>query len=437
LIDPSNVLLYGLLGTVMGAALSWLPGLHIFNILALLLSIGFTGFIPDQYFPFFALGAVIAYSYLYAIPTVYFSVAEESTIFMLFPTQRYLLNGRGHEAVLLYLIGSLFGSLFLILGSVVLLYLVPIMYNIFMPFITYLIIGIVVFWFMAEWPRKGDRGTPRERFINSYAQILGGLFIFFAAGILGFVVNYTGILPAEMAYARLTPLFIGFFGMPWVLQNILLKRKIPKQVVSDSVETSLTRVGHAFSGGLIGGLIAAVFPIITGGMGALIASHMTSQRGDDAFIISQGVNRVIYYVGAFYLLFLPTARLTRGAVAWLTQGIYVPKTWSEFYYAIFVITLASGVSLLLTLFASKLLARNLHRVNYTYTSILIAIYLVIITYLITGLIGVALMLFSTLIGLATILLNTRRSYPLAALIFPVLASMTGTVDFWLKIIGLR
>jgi len=437
LIDSVSVLLYGLLGTLVGAALSWLPGLHIFNILAMLVSIGFTNLIPEQYVPFFALGAVVAYSYLYAIPTVYFSVAEESTILMLFPTQRYLLNGRGHEAVLLYLIGALLGSLFLVLGSTLLLYLVPVMYNIFMPFVTYLIIGVVVFWFMAEWPRRGDRGSPIERLANSYAQILGGLFVFFTAGILGLIVNYTSILPAEMAYARLTPLFIGFFGMPWVLQNILLKRRIPRQIVSDSVETSLTRVGHAFSGGLIGGLIAAVFPIITGGMGALIASHMTSQRGDDAFIISQGVNRVLYYVGALFLLFLPTARLTRGAVAWLTQGIYVPKTWSEFYYAIFVIALASGVSLLVTLYISRLLARNIHRVNYTYVSILIAIYLVVVTYLITGLIGVALMLFSTLIGLATILLNTRRSYPLAALIFPVLASMTGTVDFWLKLAGLR
>ncbi len=435
--DPWNVFTYSLFGTLIGAALSWLPGLHIFNILALLATIGFTGAIPPQYFPYFTLGAVIAYSYLYAIPTTYFSVAEESTILMLFPTQRYLLNGRGHEAVLLYLIGAVLGSLFLILGSWILLYLVPVMYNIFMPFITYLIIGIVVFWFMAEWPRRGERGKPLERLWKAHSQVLGGILVFFAAGFLGLIVNYTGILPPNLAFARLTPLFIGFFGMPWVLQNIIFKRRIPRQISSDKIYTSKNRVAHGFVGGAIGGLIAAVFPIITGGMGALIASHMTSPRGDDAFIVSQGVNRVLYYVGAFYLLFLPTTRLTRGAVAWLTQGIYVPKTWGEFYYAVFVIALASGVSLILTLVLSKLVARNITRINYTYTSIIIAIYLAIITYLITNIVGVILMLFSTIIGLATIFFNTRRSYPLAALIFPVLASMTGTVDFWLGLIGLR
>ncbi|MEM1661905.1 MAG: tripartite tricarboxylate transporter permease [Desulfurococcaceae archaeon] len=435
MIEFIGVISYGLLGVLVGSALSWLPGLHIFNILAFLVAIGLTNAIPDVYFPYFSLGALISYSYLYIIPTTYFSVAEESTVLLLFPTQRYLLSGRADEAVLLYIIGAIIGSLYLTLFSPLLLYLVPIIYNIYNSFISYLIIGIVVFWFMAEWPRKGDRGSPARRLWDAYQQIIGGVLVFIMAGLLGIIANYTSILPPQAGYARLTPLFIGCFGMPWVLQNFIMKRKVPKQEIFLKAETSISRVAWGAASGLIGGTIAAVFPIITGGMGGLIAGHMTSTRGDDAFVISQGVNRVVYYVGAFYLLFLPFSRLVRGATAWITQAIYMPKTWLEFYYAIFIILLASGIAALFTIFLSKFIASSIHRISYKALSIGLVTYLTLITYVITGFNGVLLMIIATFIGLATILFNTRRSYPLAVLIVPVLASWTGTVEFWLKLIG--
>lgn len=116
----SNILLWSLAGVLFGSLISWIPGFHIFNIMALLVAVFGVGELmpPLQAFPpFFAIGAIVAYAYVSAISSVYFSVADESAVFLLFPTQRYLLLGRGHEAVLLYLIGAVSGTLILVLSA--------------------------------------------------------------------------------------------------------------------------------------------------------------------------------------------------------------------------------------------------------------------------------------------------------------------------------
>lgn len=438
MIDPAGAIYWGLIGTLIGIAISWLPGFHIYNVMALLvISAAFIETMPPDAFPFFAVGAVVAFAYLNAISTVYFSVADESTILMLFPSQRYLLLGKGHEATLLYLIGAFTGSALLAGGAVLFPLIIPFIYRVFANYITYLIAGIILFMFLSEWPKGGERGPPLRRLLDAWTQIAAGIFVFFASGLLGFIVMNTNILTIEVAFARLTPLFIGFFGMPWVIMNLISKPPILPQRTEDIVNTSVPNILHATAGGFLGGLMAAIFPIITGGMGALVAGHMTSTRGDDAFIISQGVNRVLYYVGAIFLLFMPVSRLTRGAAAWLVRSIYIPKSWTEYWYAAGIILLASGIAFLVTLYLSKVIARIFNHATLKVISMAVAIGLAGVTYGIAGLVGLVIMGVATAIGMTASLFNTRRSYCLGGIIFPVLVSMTGNTGVLLSLLGLR
>ncbi|OYT40961.1 MAG: hypothetical protein B6U89_00580 [Desulfurococcales archaeon ex4484_58] len=438
MLSPYEVVMWTLLGTGFGVLLSWIPGFHIYNLMALIM-ITYPVFmeVPES-FPFFALGALVAFVYLSILPSVYLSVADESLILMLFPTQRYLVLGRGHEAVWLSLLGAVGGSIILvILGLTVIPVILPPLYLLFSPYITWILLAIVVFMFLSEWLKAGDREkTPSRRLWVAWQQSLGGIFVFLAAGLLGFFVMNTGFVPAKFAYVRLTPMFIGFFGMPWVLQNILSRRHIPRQDTRDKIEASMFGIANGTIAGAFGGYIAAFFPIVTGGMGALVAGHMASSRGDDVFIVSQGANRVLYYVGAFFLLFVPTARLTRGAGAWLVSSIYTPKTWIEFYYAAGAILLAAGISFISTIYMSKLLARILTQMNYVKLSYVVAVLLAIITYLLADIPGLIVLAVATIIGLASVVFNTRRSYCLGGLIFPVLISMTGQTGTLLQFFGL-
>lgn len=438
-VNPVDVFLWGITGALLGLALSWIPGFHVVNILILISLTSPHLLLENQYLtPYFALGAVVAFSYMSSISTTYLSVADDSMMLMLFPSQRYLLIGQGHRAVLLYLTGALGATIFLVLfGLTVGPIVMPIVYNLFSPFYTWVLLSVVLFLFLSEWPKEGDRGDKStERLSLAWRQIAGGLIVFFASGILGLYVNYTSLIPIERAFARLTPLFIGFFGLSWVIRNIVSHVYIPRQDTRDIVEASPSSILAGIGSGILGGGIAAFFPVVTGGMGALIGGHMASTRGDDTFMISQGAARTMYYTGALLLLFTPTSRVTRGTVAWLIGGIYTPKTWIEYYYALFTVLAVSSLSFLVTMYMSKSMSRVLMYVNYFYISIAVAVFLTILSYMIAGLTGVLLMLVATIIGFTALLFNTRLSYCLGVLILPVLLSMTGTIGPFLSLLGL-
>lgn len=439
MLDPFSVIMWSFLGLGVGIALSWIPGFHIYNIIALITVIApIYTIMPIEAFPYFALGALVAFVYLSAIQTVYLSVADESFIFMLFPTQRYLALGRGHEALWLVTLGTIGGTIILVtFGLAVAPYIISPLYAMLSPYTVWFLILIVVFMFMSEWQKMGDREkNPWKRLLVAWSQNIGGIIVFFASGLLGFIIMNTGVVPAEFAYVRLTPMFIGFFGMPWVLQNIFSRVYLPRQKTEDVVEASPYHIINGTISGAFGGSIAAFFPIITGGMGALVAGHMVSTRGDDTFIVSQGSNRILYYVGAFFLLFIPTTTLRRGAGAQLVSSIYVPKTWTEFYYAAGVILLAAGISLLGVTYLSKLVSRIVTGQNYVKVSMVVAGLLVLISYVLAGWQGVVVLFVATMIGLAAVVFNTRRSYCLGGIIFPIAVSMTGNTQVLLSLLQL-
>ncbi len=439
MLDPLSVILWSFLGIAVGVGLSWIPGFHIYNIIALITVVApvYT-IMPVEAFPYFALGALVSFVYLSAIQTVYMSVADESFVFMLFPTQRYLVLGRGHEALWLVTLGAIGGTIILVtLGLTVVPYIISPLYNLLAPYVVWFLVLIVVFMFMSEWQKMGDREkNPWKRLAVAWTQNIGGIIVFFSAGILGFIIMNTGVVPAEFAYVRLTPMFIGFFGMPWVLQNIFSRIIVPKQRTEDKVEASPYNIVNGTISGAFGGSIAAFFPVITGGMGALVAGHMVSTRGDDTFIVSQGANRILYYVGAFFLLFVPTTTLRRGAGAQLVSSIYIPKTWAEFYYAGGVILLAAGISLIGVVYLSKIISRIITGQNYIRVSIIVAGLLVLVSYLLAGWQGIIILFVATLIGFMAVVFNTRRSYCLGGIIFPIAVSMTGNTQILLHLLHL-
>jgi putative membrane protein len=435
-----DVILWGLMGALLGLALSWIPGLHIANLMILVLYATplFTG--GNEYAaPYFALGAVVAFSFMSSIASTYLSVSDESMMLMLFPSQRYLLVGRGHRAVLLYCIGALIGALSLaVFMTTIGVVVMPIIYNLFSPYYWFALLAVVLFMFLSEWPKESDLGrSGLERLWLAWRQILGGLLVFLASGVLGLYATYSGLIKLEVSFARLTPLFIGFFGLPWVLRNIISRRTLPAQDTRHVVETAPSAVINGATSGIIGGGIAAFFPVITGGMGALIGGHMASSRGDDAFLISQGAARTVYYTGALFFLFHPTMRITRGAVAWLVGGLYTPKAWIEFYYGAALIILVAGASLLGTIYMSKAVAKLLTRVSYAKISAVIAVFLVALVYYLTGFNGLILLAAATAVGFAAMVFNTRLSYCLGALILPVLLNITGYTDEALTLLGIR
>nr|MBI2904612.1 tripartite tricarboxylate transporter permease [Chloroflexota bacterium] len=96
-------ILAALAGTLIAALLALVPALHVYNVagLALLLALGYPGVVPPETLAMFMLGMVVSYAMLNTLPAVFFSAPDESMIFATLPAQKYLLAGRGFEAILI------------------------------------------------------------------------------------------------------------------------------------------------------------------------------------------------------------------------------------------------------------------------------------------------------------------------------------------------
>ncbi|MFN3268883.1 MAG: hypothetical protein ACK416_06470, partial [Zestosphaera sp.] len=88
------------------------------------------------------------------------------------------------------------------------------------------------------------------------------------------------------------------------------------------------------------------------------------------------------------------------------------------------------------LYISKAISRLLSVISYVHISLVVAIFLVLLTYLITGPLGILLLTVATALGFTAQVLNTRITYCLGALILPVLLNMTGTSGILLNLLGI-
>jgi len=198
------------------------------------------------------------------------------------------------------------------------------------------------------------------------------------------VLMYGNLVPAEMAFQNLLPAFTGLFAIPWVLQNLLSKVRMPVQHVVSSVDLSPRLVAQGVGAGVLGGLFAAFFPVVTGGVGGLLAGHATAQRDDRLFIVSQGASKLIYYVGGFLLFFVPGLHLTRGGMAWMLSVSYVPDSPATYWTGVGATLVCGALGFGLLLWLSRAAIGLVSRVDYRWIS---AGTLVLLTGIVLGLTG--------------------------------------------------
>ena len=83
-----------LAGTVLSSFLSCIPALHIYNVagLVVLLALKVQGTVPGEVLAMFMLGLVVGYAMLNTIPSVFFGAPDDSTLFVVLPGQKYLMQ---------------------------------------------------------------------------------------------------------------------------------------------------------------------------------------------------------------------------------------------------------------------------------------------------------------------------------------------------------
>jgi putative membrane protein len=429
-----------LLGTVLSALLSCIPALHIYNVagLMVILAVEFEGAVPGEALALFMLGLVVGYAVLNTIPSVFFGAPDDSTIFVVLPGQKWLMQQRGFEASVLTGVGGLGGLLVLLLLAPLAPKVFPVVRTVVGPHLHWVLGSVIVFMLMSEWPKSSGRGrTGLAKFFDAWRSLGAGLLTFLLSGILGFILFYSNLVPTEMAFQNLLPAFVGLFAIPWVLQNIVSQAQVPAQHMSESVDLSPGLIVRGVGAGALGGLFAAFFPVVTGGIGGFLAGHATAQRDDRLFIVSQGASKLVYYVGAFILFFVPGLHLTRGGMAWMLSVLYTPHTPKTYWVAVGAMLLSGALAFLMLLWLSRAAIWLVSRFDYRWISAATLVVLVSIIWALTGWGGLLIAFVATGIGLLPVMWGSRRMNCMGVLLLPLTLSMAGlgtTVAGWLGLI---
>ncbi len=427
-VDELALIGAALAGTVLSSLLSCLPALHIYNVagLMVLLTVKAEGLFPGEMLAMFMLGLVVGYAVVNTIPSIFFGAPDDSTLFVVLPGQRYLMERRGFEASVLTGVGGLGGLLVLLLLAPVMPRLFPVVRSVVGPHLHWILGAILVYMVLSEWPKGSDRGrSGLAKFFDAWRSLGVGLLTLFLSGLLGLVLFYSSLVPAEMAFQNLMPAFVGLFAIPWVLQNLLSQAQVPAQHASRSVDLSPGLIARGVGAGALGGLFAAFFPVVTGGIGGFLAGHATAQRDDRLFIISQGASKLVYYVGAFLFFFVPGLHLTRGGMAGMLSILYTPYTPATYWLAIAATLICGALAFGLLLVLSRAAIGLVSRVDYRWVSAGTLVLLVGVVAGLTGWGGLLIASVATAIGLLPVLWGSRRMNCMGVLLVPLTLQMAG------------
>ncbi|MBN1261407.1 MAG: tripartite tricarboxylate transporter permease [Anaerolineae bacterium] len=425
---------------VLGAALLTLaPALHIYNVAGfmLLLSGPWSQVLTPERLAFLFLGMITGYAMLNTLPSIFLTAPDDSTVFIVLPGQTYLMERRGYEAVVLSGLGGLGGLTALVLLTPVASRLFPVVREILKPHTGWMLWTVIAYMLLSEWPKGAGRAPAGwRRWWEGWTSLIAGLAAFLLSGLLGFILMYRPLVPVEVAYQNLLPAFVGLFAVPWVIQNLLARTEIPRQHLACSVDISPGVLLQGAAAGVLGGLFAAFFPVVTGGIGGFLAGHATAQRDARAFLISQGASKIVYYTGGFLLYFVPGLHLTRGGMAWMISTRYTPITPEQFYWAAGAVLLSGVLAFFLSLVLARLLIKLLVHVSYRWINAGTLGILLVVVGGMTGGSGLAVCSVATGIGLIPVLWGSRRMNCMGVLLLPIALNMIGAGDAVAGFLGL-
>ncbi len=423
-----EMLLYAILGTLLGALISFLPGLHVFNLagFGILLYVAFP-FVEPLALLMMLLGMLVGYGMVSHLASTFFSTPDDSLLFFIMPSSKYLMRGRGYEGTLLLGLGSLGGVVFLIALMPFAMYLIPPIRKVTTPHLFWILGLVILYMVQSEWPRDfGSRAKTRlGRLWDGWSSLLAGIFVLLISGAVGLLIINRPFIPLDRSFQNIMPPFVGLFAVPWVLTNIFSSVELPKQRIQASFSANKTQLARGVSSGCLGGSAAAYVPIVTAGVGGFMAGHTTTVRDDVQFTVSYGAARFVYYVGAFLLLWVPLVHMVRGGMGWIASVVYMPTERWEFWLFAGALAVSTVFAFLLLILLTRAAIKVIGRWDYRKLSMGVLVALFLIVYFMCSWQGVLLMLPCAGIGLVPVMFRSRRINCMGILLIPVFLNMAG------------
>ncbi len=398
--EQTLTLIAFVLAGCLGGCLSGLtPGIHA-NTIAFLLA-GIAPELPGP--PVCVAAAVLAtgvvHTFLDIAPALALGVPDPSMAATALPGHRLVLAGRGKEALLLSALGSASAVVVAAVLAVPLTGVVRSVLPLFesnrQPVFLLIILALLA-----------TESIP--------VGTIGGLFSVVGSGVLGLLVlelDPAGIVPVG---GVLMPLFAGLFGAPVLLESLGGHGYGSQQQAA--IELSPRAVGGF---GVIGSLCGAVVGYVPGVSSAIAATlalvTVPSRYGSRGFIVTtSGVNTSNCIFALVALVALGEPRT--GVVVALTRT-NAPIELSLFAWTI-GIGAAFGFVAVVTIGPAYL--DLIGSIEQTPLTVVVLFVLCLITFVLTGGVGVGIFLLSTIIGLVPGRFHVKRAHLMGVLLVPLL-----------------
>ncbi len=466
MIELVLVLLFTLIGIGFGTLTGLIPGLHVNSIALMLLSassalvagllflteygisVGFVILLVCV----MIIATSITHTFLDFIPSTFLGAPEDDTALSVLPAHSMLLEGKGYQAVFLSAVGS-FGA---IISALVFLAVFRFIigdpvngYSFLKEVMVYILIGIVILMIFTEHkkvpyqnaetakdpaqsevvanggvPVTENNGLKAE---STFSRSLGvglAIFVFFLAGIFGLVILDIKVSsPFGLPATVLFPALSGLFGVATLLVSAHGTPKIPKQVVTppelNSRQTSKSVITGSIAGSTVGFL-----PGLSAGVATVVAMIFRKEPEREQVIVTlSAINtaNAFFVLVALFLILRPRS----GAAIVVDQLISVEQ-WDTILmpqalvYLLIAAIFSAVSAFFITLYMGKKFAVVFDRLPYRKIVIGIIVFIFVMVFMFTGLMGLLVLMVATAVGMVPQALGVRRSHAMGVLLLPVI-----------------
>ncbi|OLZ41157.1 hypothetical protein A6E15_09230 [Natrinema saccharevitans] len=391
-----------LAGSLLGCCSGLVPGLHANNFAFLLAGVVPSVPGPPLFVGCAMLAAGVVHTFLNAVPAMALGVPDAEMAVTALPGHRLVLEGRGYEAIRL----SALGSLLAVLAAVPLALPVTAVVTAAYPTVRThlsLVLAMVAVALIASEPTRRGR--------------IGGLVSFALATALGAVaLNLSPDAPLE-AGGTLAPLFAGLFGAP-VLIDAVRGGGVPRQE-GTTVTTSRRFVGATAVAGALAGAVVGYLPGISAAIAAVaVLAVVPNGASDRGYVVAtSGVDTSNTIFALFALVAIGQPR-TGVLVAF--EGTAAPLELPILLAAVVLAGLGGFVAVIVL---GDAYLDAVGQLSYWKISVAVLAALLALSYLFTGILGIAIFAVATAIGMVPVRVRCRRVHLMGVLIGPLMLGL--------------
>src|SRR3989338_4818143 len=371
------------------------PGIHINLVATLLISSSLISLVSPLTAVIFIVPMSITHTFLDFIPSIYLGAPQEDSFLSILPGHQLLKEGRGHEAVVLTLYGSIFALPVILIFTPIFVFILPMIYGLVALIMPFILIFISLFLIFRE------------------ENIFSSFLVFALSGLLGLL---TFNLPIK---EPLMPLLTGLFGVSALFISIKNKSGMDKQKELSLKEIKLTKneFGKACSAAIISSPFCSFLPGIGSGHAAVIGSELIEQNNKSFLFLVGSLNTIVMglsFVTAYVI------QKTRTGSATIIQEILTKITFQNLMVILLIIILSSLFAFFIGLYISKKASTVLNKISYRLLSIVTLVVLISLTLIFSNFLGLTVLITGASIGAFCILSNSRRINLMGCLLIPTI-----------------